>query len=55
MKEVKEYYKSGKLRSIKVYDNNKLISKKRYRESGRFIDEWKRDEDVNCVIKDESN
>ena len=29
------------------------MSKKRYRESGKFIDEWKREDDFNCVIKDE--
>ncbi|MBE7635156.1 hypothetical protein F7642_12565 [Tenacibaculum finnmarkense genomovar ulcerans] len=54
MKEVKEYYNSGKLRAVKVYENGKLMEKKRYYEkSGKFIDVWRRDEEINCVIKDE--
>jgi antitoxin component YwqK of YwqJK toxin-antitoxin module len=52
--EVIEYHPTGEVRSITIYENGKKISKKRYRTSGKFIDEWKRSEDWNCIIFDEA-
>ena len=50
-----EYYSNGKIRSISVYQNGKKMSKKRYYSKGGFINQWKRENDINCIIADLSD